>query len=167
MQRLFLLLVVLCLVTSCGNVYYIVRHAEKATPSPGPTMMTTNDPPLSHEGELRAKALAELLKNKNIARIFTTNTIRTKATVAPVANYFKIEPELYSVAGEGFISKLKSINKNTLIVGHSNTVDDLVNMLTGEAHLSDLPDSAYSNIYIVIRKGNRFQLKQSSFEAFK
>ena len=105
MQRLFFLVVVLCLVSSCGNVYYIVRHAEKATPSPGLTMTTPGDPALSREGELRAKALAGLLKNKNIGRIFTTNTIRTKATAAPVAAYFNIQPELYSPAEEGFITK--------------------------------------------------------------
>src|SRR5687768_4707868 len=127
MQRQFLLLVVVCLITSCGNTYYIVRHAEKASPSEGPTMMTSNDPELSREGGLRAETLAARLKNKDISRIFTTNTIRTKTTAAPLANHLKIEPEIYSGVDEAFIDKLKSIKSNTLIVGHSNTVDDIVN----------------------------------------
>ena len=167
MQRQFFLLVVVCLLTSCGNTYYIVRHAEKATPSPGLTMMTMDDPELSSLGQLRAKTLAERLRDKDISRIFTTNTIRTKATAAPLATLLKIEPEIYSAADKAFVEKLKSSNKNTLIVGHSNTIDDIVNELTGEAQLSDLPDSAYSNIFIVKRKGNRFVLERSTFDELK
>ena len=167
MQRLFFILVVVCLITSCGNTYYIVRHAEKATPSPGLTMTTTNDPELSRSGELRANALAERLRDKEISRIFTTNTIRTKATAAPLATRLKIVPEIYSAPDEAFMEKLKSINKSTLIIGHSNTVYDIVNKLTGEAYLSDLPDSAYSNIFIVKRKGNRFVLQRSTFDELK
>ena len=167
MQRLFFLLVVVYLLTSCGNTYYIVRHAEKAIPSHGRTMMTVHDPELSSPGQLRAETLAERLRDKGIARIFTTNTIRTKATAAPLATLLKIEPETYSAADEAFIEKLKSINKNTLIIGHSNTIDDIVNKLTGEVQLSDLPDSAYSNIFIVKRKGNRFVLRRSTFDELK
>jgi phosphohistidine phosphatase SixA len=167
MQRQFLLLVVVWLITSCGNTYYIVRHAEKATPSPGVTMMTANDPELSSLGQLRATTLAERLSNKGISRIFTTNTIRTKTTAAPLATLLKIEPEIYSAADEAFVEKLKSIKKHTLIVGHSNTIDDIVNKLTGEAQLSDLPDSAYSNIFIVKRKGNRFVLQRATFDALR
>jgi broad specificity phosphatase PhoE len=167
MQRLFIILVVSGFLTGCSNTYYIVRHAEKAAPSSGTTMITTNDPPLSRQGELRAKSLGELLKHKNISYIFSTNTIRTMSTAAPVAAAFNITPEHYASVDQHLINRLKGIKKNTLVVGHSNTVDDIVNMLTGETRLSDLPDSAYNNIYVVRRKGKRFVLKPADYDSFR
>jgi hypothetical protein len=48
-------------------------------------------------------------------------------------------------------------------VGHSNTVDDLVNGLTGQQLLNDLPDTAYDNLYIITKKGKRLTLVQSKY----
>jgi broad specificity phosphatase PhoE len=167
MQRLLIILVVFSFLTSCGNTYYIVRHAEKAAPSSGTMMLTTNDPPLNRLGELRAKSLGELLKDKNIGYIFSTNTTRTLSTVAPVASVFHLTPEIYATVDEGFINKLKATKKNTVVVGHSNTIDDIVNRLTGQPHLTDLPDSAYNNIYLVKRRGKKFVLKEMDYDSFR
>ena len=47
-----------------------------------------------------------------------------------------------------------------LIVGHSNTVDDVVNKLCGEIKVpADLPDSEYDNLYLVIKKGKKMKEK--------
>ena len=48
------LLVLSVVVFSCGNTYYIVRHAEKETGIDPGTMKTSGDPPLSMEGQERA-----------------------------------------------------------------------------------------------------------------
>ena len=66
---------------------------------------------------------------------------------------------------DNFISKLKNISKKSvLIVGHSNTVDDIVNKLTGEKNVpGDLNDSVYDNLYIITRKKTKFEFSQKKF----
>jgi len=165
--------IILCLLiiffSSCGSVkYFIVRHAEKETASSGTTMSTPNDPPLSAAGRVRAIELREALKGKGIRYIYSTNTIRTIATAQPF-NELRgaTKLEIYNTRDslDQFIQKLKEIKKgNSLIVGHSNTVDDIVNKLCGEIKVpGDLPDSEYDNLYIVTKKGRHFKFKNKTY----
>lgn len=159
MTRLFIACSLMILVfSSCSHSYYIVRHAEKAAQE---TNMSS-DVPLTEEGRQRAEALKEILKTKKIAFVFSTNTIRTKSTAQPTADYFHLTTEIYGPRPDSaFIALLKSKKKNTLIVGHSNTVDDVVNMLCGEKKVpGDLPDTEYNNLFIVKYRG-----KKVSFES--
>lgn len=163
---LYLLPLILC---SCGSVkYYIVRHAEKETASPGTTMSTPNDPPLSAAGKVRAIELREELKAKGIRYIFSTNTIRTISTAKPLNELRGATTiELYNTRDslDFLIQKLKEIKTgNSLIVGHSNTVDDIVNKLCGEIKVpKDLPDSEYDNLYIVTKKGKRMKFENKTY----
>lgn len=155
--------------TSCSSAqYFVVRHAEKAIPSEGTVMSTPNDPPLSSAGKVRAIELREELKDDNIRYIFSTNTTRTISTAQPL-NELRgaTHIELYNTKDslDYFIQKLKTIKKgNSLIVGHSNTVDDIVNKLCGEIKVpADLPDSEYDNLYIVTKKGNRIKFENKIY----
>src|SRR5215207_5574089 len=113
--------------------------------------MTATDPPLAETGKLRAQALKELLKNEKIGHIFSTNTLRTRSTVEPLSQYLNIPVQVYNPRPDSvFIQQLKGLKKDVLIVGHSNTVDDIVNMLTGQQTIpKDLKDSEYDNLFIV------------------
>jgi hypothetical protein len=62
-----------------------------------------------------------------------------------------------------FISQLRSLKKNTLIVGHSNTVDDIVNMLCNEQKLTDLQDAEYDNLFIVTIKNGTAHFERKKF----
>ncbi len=157
----YFLPVVLVLFASCSHSYYIVRHAEKA--APGPNM--TSDVPLSPEGEQRAQDLKEIMKNKKITFIYSTNTIRTKSTAKPTADHFGLSAEIYGPRPDtAFISLLKTKSKNTLVVGHSNTVDDVVNMLCGETKVNgDLPETVYDNLFIVRKKGKKYHFQQKKY----
>jgi broad specificity phosphatase PhoE len=134
----------------------VVRHAEKGTVPAGSTMMA-NNPPLSEAGKLRAEALKGLLQSKKIGYIFSTNTIRTQSTAEPTRSYFNLQTITYNPMPDStFISKLKGLKKNTLIVGHSNTVDDLANKLSGKINVpADLPETSFDNLYILKKKGNK------------
>jgi hypothetical protein len=49
-------------------------------------------------------------------------------------------------------------------VGHSNTVDDIVNKLCGEIKVpADLPDTEYDNLYIITKKGNRYKFENKTY----
>jgi broad specificity phosphatase PhoE len=169
MPKTILYFFILVSFASCSSVkYYIVRHAEKETATTGTIMNTPNDPPLSAAGRVRAIDLRETLKNKGIQRIFSTNTIRTISTVQPL-NELRGETkiEIYNTKDslDYFISSIQQIKKgNVLIVGHSNTVDDIVNKLVGEIKVpKDLPDSEYDNLYIVTKKGKHYKFENKTY----
>lgn len=160
MKVLLLLLIAVISLTANGQTYYIVRHAEKATASAGTKMETTGNPALSQRGEERAIALRDFLKARHIRYIYSTNTIRTMSTAKPLAASTNTRIEIYEKADHAFIDQLKARHDNTLIVGHSNTVDDIVNMLANAEQVhGDLPDSQYDNLFVVTIKGKKISYK--------
>ncbi len=159
-MRLFLLFAFLFFFASCSTTnYYIVRHAEKA-PSDG---AMTSDVPLSAEGEARAAALVDVLKNKKIETIYATPYKRTQGTVQPLSVSIGVPIQTYDPRDTSFVRKLKASNNHVLIAGHSNTVDDIVNGISGQKLLQDLPETQYGDLFIVKKKGSKYKLEQSRF----
>ena len=110
-----ILYILLIFFSSCRSVkYYIVRHAEKETAAAGTTMSTPNDPPLSAAGRVRAIELKEVLRDKGITYIFSTNTVRTISTAHPLDELRgATRIEIYDTKDslDQFIQKLKGIKK--------------------------------------------------------
>lgn len=167
-MRLIILLVSFILF-SCSNTIYVVRHAEKASGIDMATMKPTTDPPLTIEGEERALALKQKLGSKNLKHIFSTNTLRTISTVRPLKElYLGMPIQIYSSrpdSMDAFIQKIKTIKKgDVLIVGHSNTIDDIANKLAGSTVVpGDLKDSEYDNLYMLKRKGEKYIFKNEKY----
>jgi len=156
---LFLFAFLLLLASCTTQRYYVVRHAEKAATTAGSTM-SRSDPPLTDTGKKRAEDLKEVLRSKKIGYIFSTNTARTRETAEPTRAYFGLTTETYApMPDDAFISRLKTLKKNALIVGHSNTVDDIVNKLSGTNYLSDLPETEYNHLFVVIKKGRKWKFE--------
>ncbi|RYY62722.1 MAG: histidine phosphatase family protein [Chitinophagaceae bacterium] len=149
---------------SPSTTFYVVRHAEKAAPAAG---TDTRDPQLSEAGKQRAAMLAAELSGKKIRHIFVTNTIRSKSTAEPTASAFHLPMELYPPLPDSvFIKKLRSLKGNTLIVGHSNTVDNIVNQLTGQVNVpGDLAETSYDRLYMVTLKKKRSAFRQKRYGA--
>lgn len=163
-MRNFLLFFSLCLLlTACSRKIYVVRHAEKAAAN-GNAMMSS-DPPLTEAGKDRAESLKEVLKTKKIGYIFSTNTIRTKSTAEPVRAYYNLVTEMYPPSPDtAFIVRLRSLKKNALVVGHSNTVDDIINKLCGSIKIpGDLPETEYDNLFIVKKKGRKMSFENKKY----
>ena len=167
-MRLFPLFI-LFLFVSCSQKFYVVRHAEKAAANAdGSSGFPASDPPLSQAGTARAELLQDKLSGKKIGHIFSTKYKRNLSTAEPLAKSEKLQVQLYSPHPDSlqdFILKLQSIRKrNVLVVGHSNTVDDIVNKFTGKNHIpGDLPDTEYDNIFIITRKGSGWTFKREKF----
>ncbi|MBL7742870.1 MAG: histidine phosphatase family protein [Chitinophagaceae bacterium] len=162
MIRFFITMVCFSIIfSSCSHTYYVVRHAEKAAAD----QMMSSDVPLTYQGKERAEALKDILKKKKITYVFSTNTIRTKSTAQPTADYFHLPVEIYGPRPDSaFIRLLNSKGKNTLIVGHSNTVDDVVNLLCKERKVAgDLPDMQYDNLFIVKKKRGKIFFQQKKY----
>ena len=65
--------------------------------------------------------------------IHTTDFIRTKKTAQPTAEMLNIKVEIYNPRElKEFASKLKNTRGRHLVVGHSNTIPELVKLLGGE-----------------------------------
>src|SRR5881227_1947369 len=128
--------------TEAAPVIFIVRHAEKATTG-------GNDPELSVAGQKRAEALARILKDSRITAVFVTELKRTQQTAAPTAKTAHLSPTVVP-AGDtpALVSKLRALNGNALVVGHGNTIPDLMKAL-GIATPITIPEDDYTEIFLV------------------
>jgi broad specificity phosphatase PhoE len=161
--------VFLLFLASCSSQrYYIVRHAEKEVLTKDSAMFSAANPPLSNAGQVRAFVLRDELKKKHIGTIYSTNYHRTMNTARPLSQAIGVPIYPYSASKdslEPFITRLNAIHrKSVLIVGHSNTIDDLVNRLTGERSIpGDLNESIYDNMYILTRKKDKYLFAQKKY----
>lgn len=152
----FLSLFIVVSICSCSHKIYVVRHAEKE--------IGGLDPNLSPIGYDRADALKTVMMDKKIKQIYSTNTKRTMQTATPLSNAINVPVQNYgSVPDNQFFESIQSKKKNTLIVGHSNTVDDIVNGITGEKRLKDLEDQTYDRLYIITVKGKKKTFEEKNY----
>jgi phosphohistidine phosphatase SixA len=158
-MRIFAAIVTL-LFFSCTHTVYIVRHAEKATP-----MGNNTDVPLTEKGNIRATALKDSMAHKSIGYVLSTNTLRTRSTAQPTAEYYHLPVILYgNPLTSSLIDSLHHLKKNILIVGHSNTVDDIANRLCGDTVVSgDLQDREYNNIFVIKVRGKHAHFKRATY----
>ncbi|MBN7813958.1 SixA phosphatase family protein [Algoriphagus pacificus] len=148
MKNLLFLFFGLFLLASCGSksnekTIYIVRHAEKE--------LVGDDPKLLQVGQIRAAKLGQILADKEIKHVFSTDYRRTKETAAPTANAAGLEIQTYDPRNnDALVEQLKSLEGNVLVVGHSNTVGQIANYFVGDGEkYGDLEDTQYEFIYIV------------------
>ena len=121
----------------------------------------SSDVPLTEQGTQRAAALAQLLKNKKLVQVWATPFIRTQATAKPAATMHNLPVRTYAASNTAVLDSVRNVkNGAVLIVGHSNTVDDLVNGLLNKKQLQDLPDEQYGDLFIVQKRGNKLSFSQ-------
>jgi len=156
MIRYLLLAFALSFLSCKTTTYYISRHAEKS----GNTM--SNDPPLTPLGQKQAMDLQAYLANKKIGAIYSTNFLRTRATAQPTSEFYHLPISLYNASqSTALVDSLKAHNKrNVLLVGHSNTVDDMVNEFINRHVADDLPDAEYGSLFIVKKKGGNYSFRK-------
>ena len=122
-------------------VVFLVRHAEKLDDS--------NDPPLSEQGQARAAALARLLADAGITRVFSTGYARTRLTAQPLADRLGAEVEIYDPRDPAaLVRRLADAGGRALVVGHSNTTPGLVQALGGDPG-GPIAEDEYDRLYVV------------------
>jgi phosphohistidine phosphatase SixA len=120
-------LLVLCALLSSKlyafQTIYIVRHAEKQDDS--------RDPGLSLLGKKRAVELALHLRDSSVKAIYVTEYQRTQKTAEPLADHLQLK----AIVADKDLARLASLlladksSDAALVVGHSNTVAELVKAL--------------------------------------
>lgn len=132
----------------------IVRHAEKAQDDP-------KDPSLSEVGKARAEALASALDSAGVAAVYSTQFKRTALTAEPLAKRLGLTVTQKPIAGDAAVYAkelarevlAKEKGKTVLVVGHSNTVPDLVQAFSGST-IAPLTDADYDQIFVVVVPGS-------------
>jgi broad specificity phosphatase PhoE len=133
------------------GVVFLVRHAERADAGMASAKVAGADPELSDAGKARAVALAALLKDAKITAIFTTEYKRTRDTAQPLATAAGIAAAVVdSKDGAGLIGKVKASADNILVIGHSNTLPEVIKAL-GVSEPVAIADDQFDNLFVVIR----------------
>lgn len=131
-----------------GNtIIYIVRHAEKDVSD-----AKNQDPELSDEGRERAVELANKLKKIKLDAAFSTKYKRTRQTAYLSAKNNNIEVQTYEAQDfRGIVElvKTKFPKKKVLIVGHSNTVLELLEAFGARRPLAVMKDEDYDFFFEV------------------
>lgn len=123
--------------------FIIVRHAEKDLSQP------QVDPPLSQAGEQRAERLAEMLVSAGVKACYASRYKRTQQTAAPLAKRLEQTVIPYDPVRPKLLIELmkKHPNETVLVVGHSNTIPNLLSDL-GIA-IEAIEETDYGNLFLV------------------
>ena len=142
---------------------WIVRHAEKDISNPA-----ERDPDLTQEGYKRAEALMKTLKSKKIDSIFSTDYKRTKLTGFPLADRIGIAIQTYDpTKATALISSLKNnaADKSVLIIGHSDTILELIEVLGVKRPVEAIADDEYDYLFSLTVKGDKVDVKTDKYGA--
>jgi phosphohistidine phosphatase SixA len=131
---------------------FVVRHAEKVSES---------DQRLTEAGRARANRLSSMLADSGVSLIYATDTERARDTAKPLADRLRLKIETYDTGGgmsgavdaRPFVEKLRREHPHdvVLIVGHSNTIPDLLHALGCEEKIT-LASDEYDNLFVVVTK---------------
>lgn len=123
-------------------VVFVVRHAEKVA--------SGRNPVLSETGQQRAKLLATTLRDANIDHVHSTDYQRTLLTAAHTADAQKLQIQKYNPAKlSDFARSMKQTGGRHLVVGHSNTTPELVQLLGGDPVSAIEEATEYDRLYVV------------------
>jgi len=104
--------------------FYVMRHLD--------TPEGERDPDLTDRGQARAEALVRWFKGKKLVAIYVSDYERTRRTAGPLASKRGIVLKLYDPSDTpALIAMVKAEPGPVLVVGHSNTVPDIVEQLGG------------------------------------
>ena len=134
---------------SAQGAVFVVRHAERADAVAGGAPIMAADPPLSDAGRARAESLAAVLKDAGITQIYVTQYRRTQQTAAPLAAALGLTPVTIDADEmDALLAGITAVKGNTLVVGHSNTVPDILQGLSIATSVT-IKDDEYDNLFIV------------------
>jgi phosphohistidine phosphatase SixA len=140
-----LVILMASLVTPClaaPAVVILVRHAEKADGS--------TDTSLSARGKERAELLASMLRDSGVKAIFTSEFKRTKETASPLAKSIGVTAEELTIGLASQRDRILNVPGGVvLVVGHSNTIPELI-MALGVKPEPKINDDDFGRMFVVV-----------------
>jgi 2,3-bisphosphoglycerate-dependent phosphoglycerate mutase len=133
----------------------LLRHAEKDLSDP-----ITDDPQLAPEGRQRAQKLVETIKKYRPEAIYSSNFIRTRHTVTPLAEQmhpkYRLMIQLYDHRNlNELVNRMMASGARSIVVaGHNSTTPALANLLVKQNKYKNLSENEYDKIWIIkIKRG--------------
>jgi len=127
----------------------LVRHAEKST-------LPADNPGLNEAGMARAAELARQLVEADVVAgvdaIYSSTYRRTEETVQPIATALGLPITPYDASNtETIMDDIVRQHKGKviLVVGHSNTVPELIANMGASKNVPEIDENEYDNMYIV------------------
>jgi broad specificity phosphatase PhoE len=103
---------------------YVMRHLH--------TPAGVSDPDLTAEGQRHALAVSDWFRRDPPDVIYVSRPKRAQQTAAPLAARLRLTPKVYDPKDTAaLVASVKAERGTVLIVGHSNTVPDIVEQLGG------------------------------------
>lgn len=124
----------------------VVRHMEKA-------LVGGDDPALSDAGTARAERVASALAAAGVDVIFATQYRRSVETASPLAQRLSLALHVYDAGdSEGLVALLDDRHRaeTAVVVGHSNTVPEIVKALSG-VDIGPIGEDRYGDVFVVVR----------------
>jgi broad specificity phosphatase PhoE len=152
----YLAAAVLMLVVSVADaaaqpVVFLVRHAERADAGMAAAKVAGADPDLSGAGLARANSLAAMLKDARIRTVIATEFKRTKQTGGPVATAAGVPLTVIdSKDVAGLLKKVRASTGNVVVVGHTNTLPEILKGL-GVTEPITIAEDEYDSLFVVTR----------------
>ncbi|HMT96788.1 MAG TPA: histidine phosphatase family protein [Ferruginibacter sp.] len=130
-----------CKVAATTRIF-VVRHADR-TPAPADDLIPA--------GVIRADELKRVLLNAGVDSIFSTNFVRTKKTVQPLANAKNLQIILYPNT-QSLLNRIltNSKGKTVLVAGHSDNVPEIITQCGCTPPFNEIPDSQFDNLFLII-----------------
>ena len=129
---------------------YVIRHFD--------TPEGVKDARLTERGEARTQALVRWFAGRKLAAIYATPFARTRQTAAPLARERGLKPIDYDWADAArLVAAVRGQPGDVLIVGHSNTVPEIVERFGGQRP-APLVHADFGDVW-VIREGKSERLR--------
>ena len=136
--------------TASSTTVIVIRHAEKDL------SVSNTDPPLTPAGQTRAEQLAQMFGDaKNLGHvdaIYVSPALRNRLTAAPLAKRLGITATIVPADDPKGLAR-KALREHTggrvLIIGHTDTVPQIVAALSDNSAIPEIGDEEYGTMYIV------------------
>jgi broad specificity phosphatase PhoE len=136
--------------TAGSTTVIVIRHAEKDL------SVSATDPPLTPAGEARAARLANMFgdtkKPGRVDAIYVSPALRNRLTAAPLAARLGLAATVAPADDPRSLARRalrEHAGGRVLIVGHRDTVPQIVAALSDNPKIPEMGDLEYGTMYIV------------------
>jgi probable phosphoglycerate mutase len=136
--------------TAGSTIVVVIRHAEKEV------SVSAADPPLNEAGEVRAALLARMFGDAHMLghldAIYVSPALRNRLTAAPLAARLGIAETVVPSDDPAALARRvlhEHPGGRILIVGHSDTVPQIVAALSGNSKIPEIGAAEYGTMFIV------------------
>jgi broad specificity phosphatase PhoE len=136
--------------TADSTTLIVIRHAEKDL------SVSAADPPLTPAGQARAALLATMFGDErdlgHVDAIYVSPALRNRLTAAPLAARLGLTVTVAPADDPRALARRalrEHAGGRVLIIGHSDTVPQIVAALSGNAAIPAIGDQEYGTMYIV------------------